>query len=700
MPASTTSPNRANWIALAVFLVVLVSHAGLMTVRWNSSGLMGQEFRQTQTAISCLFTQQDGYKIDYPTPVLGKPWSAPMEFPLYQWSVAAWANATGEPIHLAGRWVSLLCFYAALPAFFLLLRRLRLPAYQVWLVLAFILASPMYIFYTRAVLIESMAICLVAWHLYFVIRCVDGTGRTPLALLGAWIFGVPAVLIKITTWLGWILPAVILTLALLWRAWKESGKSWRPLVPIATRALLATLPAFLSGLWWTHYADAIKAQNPGAVFLLSKNLTQWNFGTLPMRLSFDFWKSVWVNVTTNQLSTSVVLAAIPFLFLQKGTGRLLLFTFGTFLGTLMIFTNLYFLHDYYYYAISTFVIASGAIIVVRLLEVPQIPRPAAWIAVLVAIALQFTTYYQGYYQSQRIDFYGGSGLTQAIQAVTGKDDVIVIYGDDWASMIPYYSARRALMIPGWREHNEESIHKSIELLKGEKVTLLLMRGNSRGLLDAIDARRRDLNINPQLVFSHIPSGVDVYVVNSEIARVADQIAHGTYHGVQLRYKLPGHDRVFQANKLTPVTDEIARTYFPMMTPAPKLYAIPYDLTVYYSSTGLPRFSAHAPTELIFNIPAKATTAEAVFGVLDGAYTEGRTKGIVFEAFLRKPNTPDQIAYQTFLEPLFTPSDRGPKHFQISIPAEYAGAELVLRSRAGPTGDASYGWGYFEKVSIR
>ena len=71
---------------------VFVAHAFLLGVSWRSSGLIGQEFRQTQTAISCLFTQRDGYKIAYPTPVLGKPWSAPMEFPLYQWAVAAWAN--------------------------------------------------------------------------------------------------------------------------------------------------------------------------------------------------------------------------------------------------------------------------------------------------------------------------------------------------------------------------------------------------------------------------------------------------------------------------------------------------------------------------------------------------------------------------------------------------------------------------------
>jgi hypothetical protein len=697
---SVAAARRTTWLAAAVLLAALVAHAYLIGISWRSSGLIGQEFRQTQTAISCLFTQRDGYKIDYPTPVLGKPWSAPMEFPLYQWAVAAWANGTDQPIHIAGRWVSVLSFYAGLPALFLLLRRLRLPVYQAWLVLAFILASPIYIFYTRAVLIESMAIALVAWHLYFVIACLDGGRRWWVSLIGAWVFGAAAVLIKITTWLGWMLPAIMLTLALLWRAWRGPDRSWREMFTIAGRALAATVPVFLVGLAWTREADHIKSLNPAAAFLLSNNLNDWNFGSVAMRLSGGFWRSVWGNVTADQLAAPVVIACVPFLFLEKGAGRLLLFTLGPFLGTLMIFTNLYFLHDYYYYAVALFAVAAGGIIVVRLFDAPAVPRWAAWGATGFALILQYATYYQGYYQLQKIDFYGANGLTQAIMALSRPDDVIVIYGDDWASMIPYYSQRRALMIPGWREHDEESVHQSTKLLKGEKVIFLLMRGNSRGMLDTVDARSRDLGISSQLAFTHEPTGVNVYVQKGDLDRVARQIADGTFHGIKLQYQPPGTAKAaVNANTLTATTDEIRRAYFYMMTPAPKLYSIPYDLSVYNADTRHPRFSAHATTELIFDIPAGATAVKGIVGVMDNAYLQGSTKGVAFEVFARKPGADDLLLTRTFLEPRFTPSDRGPKNFNIPIPAGYEGHEIVIRSRPGPTGDASFGWGYIEKISI-
>ncbi len=686
--------------AVAVFLAVLAAHLWLVHINWAVSGLAGQEFRQTQTAISCLFTQKDGYKIDYPTPVLGKPWSAPMEFPFYQWAVAAWANQTGQPIHVAGRWVSVLCFYAGLPALFVLLRRLRLPDFQVWLALAFILSSPVYVFYTRGVLIESMALAAVAWHLVCVLRCIDGPRRLWAALAGAWLFGAVAILTKITTWLGWILPAVLLTLVLLWREARADDRSWKRLLGLAGRALLATVPVFVVGLLWTRAADQIKALNPAARFLLSGNLNEWNFGTLPMRFSAAFWQSVWHNLTLDQLAAPVAIAGPVFLLLNPRQWRPLAFLVLPFLGAIMIFTNLYFLHDYYYYAIAAFAAAAGSVAVTGLFATPAVPRWAAWTATLFALSLQFVIYFQGYYQEQRLDFYGGNGLTQALRANSSPDDVIMIYGDDWASMIPYYSGRRALMIPGWREHDEASVHESVKLLEGEKVIFLLMRGTSRGMLDTIEARGRDLGINPQLVFTHEPSGINVYVNNSDFERVANQIADGTFNGIKLVYHPPGRPaRPVNPNTLTPVTILTKHSDFFMMDPAPKLYAIPYDLAVYDTDTSHPKFSAHAGTELIFDIPRGARTVEGIVGVLEGAYLHGNTKGVAFDVFARKPGQEDRLLLHLFLEPKYTLSDRGPKNIVAPIPAGYDGHEIVIRSRPGPTGDASFGWGYIEKLQI-
>src|SRR5580658_9431992 len=64
-------------------------HLVFSIMGWNHNLEDYYGFRQCQTAISTYYTIKDGFKINYETPVLGKPWSIPMEFPLYQWVVAA-----------------------------------------------------------------------------------------------------------------------------------------------------------------------------------------------------------------------------------------------------------------------------------------------------------------------------------------------------------------------------------------------------------------------------------------------------------------------------------------------------------------------------------------------------------------------------------------------------------------------------------
>ncbi|MES1168879.1 MAG: glycosyl transferase, partial [Oleiharenicola lentus] len=165
MPGPNQS-RQENWLLAGVFCAALVFHAWGASVGWNNLNLPGCEFRQTQTAISAHFIlQEHNYSLAYPTPVLGKPWSIPMEFPLYQWTVAKLVETTGWTLTQAGRAVSLVCFYLTLPALYLLLRRLGLAWARALMVLGFVLCCPLYIFYARSFLIETMAWMFGAWFL-------------------------------------------------------------------------------------------------------------------------------------------------------------------------------------------------------------------------------------------------------------------------------------------------------------------------------------------------------------------------------------------------------------------------------------------------------------------------------------------------------------------------------------------------------
>src|SRR6478736_7286240 len=86
---------RESRLALALFIACLGFHLWGVAVGWQSRALPGVEFRQAQTAHSVFWIKAEhNFSPAYPTPVLGKPWSVPMEFPLYQWTVVAVSDVT------------------------------------------------------------------------------------------------------------------------------------------------------------------------------------------------------------------------------------------------------------------------------------------------------------------------------------------------------------------------------------------------------------------------------------------------------------------------------------------------------------------------------------------------------------------------------------------------------------------------------
>ena len=87
-----------------------------MTRAWDASLLDRYQFRQSQTALTAYWLQQDGFQPAYPLPIFGPPWSVPFEFPLYQWIVALLANATGLSLLSAARLVGIGFFLLGLPA--------------------------------------------------------------------------------------------------------------------------------------------------------------------------------------------------------------------------------------------------------------------------------------------------------------------------------------------------------------------------------------------------------------------------------------------------------------------------------------------------------------------------------------------------------------------------------------------------------
>ena len=165
---------------------------------WRNRSLPGNAFRQTQTAITALFVQREhNFSLAYPTPVLGKPWSVPFEFPLYQWTVAVVSDTTGLGLIKCGRLVSAVCFFLGLPALWLLLGRMGLPWVRRAVAMGMVLTCPLLIFYARAFLIETMALMFALWFLAAFVAAVEK--RSIGWLVVANVAGMGAGLVTVTT---------------------------------------------------------------------------------------------------------------------------------------------------------------------------------------------------------------------------------------------------------------------------------------------------------------------------------------------------------------------------------------------------------------------------------------------------------------------------------------------------------------------
>ncbi|MHC4076625.1 MAG: glycosyl transferase, partial [Planctomycetota bacterium] len=258
-------PSQKPGVAcfLCLFIICLIAHVILASVGWNNTLCGWHGFRQTQTAITSYYTIKEGFKLNYVTPVLGKPWSIPMEFPLFQWIVAVVVLITGINLDQAGRLVSLIFFYLSLIPIYHLLAYLVTNKSHRLLFLCLILASPYYIFWSRCFMIESLALFLGLVFLVLFVRSL--LKPSLLTLAAASIAGALAALTKITTLVVFLLPAFFF---FIWCCLPKNRRLADAPVTLMKRTIYSCVIVgfmLIISLAWTKFADNQKLLNPMAV---------------------------------------------------------------------------------------------------------------------------------------------------------------------------------------------------------------------------------------------------------------------------------------------------------------------------------------------------------------------------------------------------------------------------------------------------
>ena len=446
---STLERFDMKWPLLVIFAGCLVWATFMAGVGWNHKLADPHAFRQTQTAITSYYLIRGGPFLKYETPVVGYPWSVPFEFPIYQWIVATTCRILPSfQLDQAGRLISEIFFVLCLATMWFLLSEFSVrPVYRL-VFITLTLVSPQYIFWSRSFMIESTALFFCLAYLYCIVR-YSRTQKTTDLCLGL-LFGVLGALVKATTFPAFALVGILLYVLSLRR--KDSGLVKPPkgfLRHGISAILFLCLPVLITWIW-VQYTDQIKTLNIVGRHMTSAVLQTWNFGSLSQRFLGSTWQTLLTQIIPDLIGNPLILVLL-FLSLLLARHRVLAFLISIvgFFSAFFIFTNLYVIHNYYAYASGVFLIAAISWCIVGLLEGKWWHRLLGLALFLICVVNSIAAYNDRLYFIQKLGDSDITNVTRAIKNVTQPNDVILVFGRDWSSDVPYYAERRAIVWPAW-----------------------------------------------------------------------------------------------------------------------------------------------------------------------------------------------------------------------------------------------------------
>ena len=503
----------AAWIlcALAAAFGAWALHVG-----WHHSILDLHQWRQSHTALSAYEMVRGGPFWRYVTPILGPPWSSPIEMPLYQWIVASISRAESSDLHSTGRAVSVAFFLGTLVSYWFALDLLDVrPRYRPIFV-AMALASPLYIFWSRSFMIESTALFFAVMYLLGMHRATKGGAATQeriVWLIVALTAGVLGGMVKVTTLVPWWTGAAILVAS-------RAGRR-RFARPFLSAVAVSLIVPVIAAAGWLAFSGAVKAQNPLSARLAWSTVAWQHFGPLAMRLDPRSWYSVpgstILGSTRHTVVGSFAVFAAAWLAIVMLRRRLVpaLVCVALYVLPIAIFMHLYTAHVYYSYANGLLLLTMVGCGIVALLERRDW---LSWLGLglLTAALLAMTTnYLRGYYADQQSDDVSRWPLASSLQQQVPAGEVLLIYGLDLSPEFTYTARHRAIQSWEDRGAGDPLFERSLALLAqdGSRIGALIACGDSRAnAIIATTAQRLAIADRP----SYRDSYCDVYFPRDQL----------------------------------------------------------------------------------------------------------------------------------------------------------------------------------------
>lgn len=641
------------WIFLAGCLAISIHYSRL---GWSNPLTGHWRFRETQTAWPVRVFLENGFHIDYETPVLGAPWTIPFEFPTYQICVAALVKISGLPLEEAGRGVTLFFAYGAFALLGVLITRLSGSRAAGICSAALCLVSPVYLYGSRTFVIESTA-------LFFTVAFVLATHEfltrprifTLVLLLIAGAIAGPT---KATTYCVGLVGVVGLVARHVQQAWpfrREAMPRW----PLSLSFVFAILIPFFLTLAWTHHTDVLKLKNELAAFITSDALRGWNFGTWKQRLDFATWEQLaaWINYAI--LGTPITWLVGLLIVVAGGVRRDIGFILtAMFASGFLVFTNLYLVHEYYHYATGIYLLALFGVALGALWDRGSFSaRLGAGIAAPMLAGLMLWGYLNRNLPDQLHADPALPELAAGIKQATPRGSVIVVYGYEWDSTLSFYAERHAIMERNNLPPEDPRIQRALSRLDrplGGIVFTSFFHNNWKFIL----AQLNGLRAGHQRVFTSAAG--DVYPAKD---------APGVQSSAWQRAGFSDAPGVFESAL------EVSETNF----------------------AGRSAMMVHAPGLMVIDRGTRERHHVKVgFGMREDAHLAATpTDGVTFIVDFMDVEKRSERLFERRLTPLENAADRGAQEVDLPLPDREG--VLIFRTDPGPT--KSCDWSVWRDVQV-
>jgi hypothetical protein len=404
----------------------------------------GDSFRFSQNVMQIREFKENGINLNGNLPLFGENSHVLFEFPLYQ-IIASLLSEFFRLDPVVGARVTALVFFQVSAILLVILNRAFFEKKNELILLVLYQFLPFGLFYGHAPLGEFLPVSLM--YLAALMSNGESKRRKALNLIFSLILVSFAFLTKVTTAVA-LTPLLLLSMV----NPRPGGRKF-----MAFKAGASVASGLIATLAWNEHADKMKELNSYTEALTSTNprMIAWNFGTFSQRLDFENWYHILIiNMGPIVLNgfILIVLASWVVSYSRNVKLGILLLCIPS---SILIFTNLYIAHTYYLCAIYGVLILILNPIIGEATNKFDLGRGIPLLVTAILIGAYSST--NGSNSMQTIlNHQGPPKEAKQIRDVTRPGEWVLYLGCDWSPYIPYYTERKAIMVPNWIESPRKS----------------------------------------------------------------------------------------------------------------------------------------------------------------------------------------------------------------------------------------------------